>query len=131
MIVAFILWFDHFLDSRAEICQIFRWFFGKFKTSKRRSEINWPLETLEEKNGQIVAEESKDCQFIESNATVRKKEEFTCVLENFWKNGQLSFRWTKTREIEMERFKNRKKDNWPEKMCDTNSRFYNGETYIS
>ena len=36
-------WFDHFLVSRAEICQIFRWFFGKFKTSKRHSEINWPL----------------------------------------------------------------------------------------
>jgi hypothetical protein len=35
--------FDHFLDSRAEICQIFRWFFGKFKKSKRHSEINWPL----------------------------------------------------------------------------------------
>ena len=25
---AFILWFDHFLDSRAEICQIFLWYFG-------------------------------------------------------------------------------------------------------
>ena len=37
-------WFDHFLDSRAEICQIFRWFFGKFKTPRRHSEINWPLE---------------------------------------------------------------------------------------
>ena len=35
-------WFDHFLDSRAEICQIFRWFFGKFKAPKRHSEINWP-----------------------------------------------------------------------------------------
>jgi hypothetical protein len=32
--------FDHFLDSGAEICQIFRWFFGKFKTPKRHSEIN-------------------------------------------------------------------------------------------
>ena len=40
----YIFRFDHFLDSRAEICQIFRWFFGKFKTSKRHSEINWPLE---------------------------------------------------------------------------------------
>ena len=36
-------WFDHFSDSMAEICQIFRWFFGKFKISKRHSEINWPL----------------------------------------------------------------------------------------
>ena len=31
------------LYSRAEICQIFRWFFVKFKISKRHSEINWPL----------------------------------------------------------------------------------------
>ena len=34
------------LDSRAEICQIFRCFFGKFKKSKRYSEINWPLGIL-------------------------------------------------------------------------------------
>ena len=43
---AFILWFDHFLDSGAEICQIFRWFFGKLKKkkkSRRHSEIIWPL----------------------------------------------------------------------------------------
>ena len=39
-------WFDHFLVSGAEICQIFRWFFGKFQTPKRRSEINWPLPKL-------------------------------------------------------------------------------------
>ena len=36
-------WFNHFLDSRAEILQIFGWFFGKFKKSKSHSEINWPL----------------------------------------------------------------------------------------
>ena len=36
-------WFDHFLYSRTEICQNFRWFFGKFRTPKRHSEINWPL----------------------------------------------------------------------------------------
>ena len=41
--VSLLCWFDHFLYSRAEICQIFRWFFGKFKISKRHSEINWPL----------------------------------------------------------------------------------------
>ena len=28
-------WFDHFLVSWAEICQIFRWFFGKFKKIKK------------------------------------------------------------------------------------------------
>ena len=39
----FLLWFDHFLDPWAEICQIFRWLFGKFKKSKRHSEIIWPL----------------------------------------------------------------------------------------
>ena len=36
-------WFDHILDLWAEICQIFRWFFRKFKISKRHSESNWPL----------------------------------------------------------------------------------------
>ena len=39
-----ICWFDHFLYSRAEICLIFRWFFFNLRLSKRRSEINWPLE---------------------------------------------------------------------------------------
>ena len=32
---AFMLWFDHFLDSGAEICQIFRWFFGKLKKNQK------------------------------------------------------------------------------------------------
>ena len=41
---AFILRFDHFLDSGAEICQIFHCFFlENFKKSKRHPEINWPL----------------------------------------------------------------------------------------
>ena len=31
---AFVLLFDHFLDSGPEICQIFCWFFGKFKIIK-------------------------------------------------------------------------------------------------
>ena len=35
--------FKHFLDSWAEICQIFWCFYRKFKKSKRHSEINWPL----------------------------------------------------------------------------------------
>ena len=48
---AFILWFGHFLDSGAEIYQIFRWFFGKFKKSKRHSEIIWPLKN---DSGQLV-----------------------------------------------------------------------------
>ena len=33
-------WLDQFLDSRSDI---FRCYFGKFKTSKIQSEINWPL----------------------------------------------------------------------------------------
>jgi hypothetical protein len=33
-----VLWFGHFLDFWAEICQIFRLLFGKFKKSKRNSE---------------------------------------------------------------------------------------------
>ena len=37
--------FNQFLVSRAEICQIFRCCFGKFKSSKRHSEINWPLDS--------------------------------------------------------------------------------------
>ena len=41
---AFILWFDHFLDSGEEVC---RWFFGKLKKkSKRHSEVNWPLKDM-------------------------------------------------------------------------------------
>ena len=35
-------WLDHFLDSRAEIYQIFAFFFWKLKTPKSNSEINWP-----------------------------------------------------------------------------------------
>ena len=37
--------FDHFLDSWAEICQIFRWFFGNSMTltPNWHSEINWSL----------------------------------------------------------------------------------------
>ena len=31
---AFFLWFDHFLDCWAGICQIFWWFFGKLKKIK-------------------------------------------------------------------------------------------------
>ena len=31
--------FEHFLDSGAEIWQILRWFFGKFKKSNRHSEF--------------------------------------------------------------------------------------------
>ena len=32
---AVILSFDHFLNSGAEICQIFHWFFGKFKKNQK------------------------------------------------------------------------------------------------
>ena len=42
--VLLLCWSDHFLDSRAEICQIFRWFFGKYMAPKRHSEFNWPLQ---------------------------------------------------------------------------------------
>ena len=41
---AVILWFDHFLDSGQKFVKFFVGFFGKFKTSKRHSEINWPLD---------------------------------------------------------------------------------------
>ena len=42
---AVILWFDHFLDSAAEICQIFCCLFLEYlKTSKRHSDraVIWP-----------------------------------------------------------------------------------------
>ena len=42
--IPLICWFDQFVDSGAEFCQIFCWFFGKFNISKRHSEINWPLD---------------------------------------------------------------------------------------
>ena len=51
---AFISWFYHFLDSGAELCQIFCWFFGKFKQSKKHSEVIWPLA------GKLVQIEGKD-----------------------------------------------------------------------
>ena len=38
---AFILWFDHFLDSGAEICQI--GVLENLKKSKRRSDINFKI----------------------------------------------------------------------------------------
>ena len=40
----FVLWFDHFLDSWAEIHKKIVVVFWKFKTQKSNSEINWPLE---------------------------------------------------------------------------------------
>ena len=40
---AIILWFDHFLDSGAEICQILYCFLENLKTSKRHSKIIWPF----------------------------------------------------------------------------------------
>ena len=40
-------WFDHFLYSRSEICQIFWCFFlENLRLSKSHSEINWPLACL-------------------------------------------------------------------------------------
>ena len=40
-VFALLIW--PLFSAWAEICQIFRFFFGKFKTSKRHSEIIWPL----------------------------------------------------------------------------------------
>ena len=41
-------WFDHFLVSRGEICQIFRWFFGKFKNLKKTFWNNLTFNTVHE-----------------------------------------------------------------------------------
>ena len=47
----FLFWFDHFLGSRAEICQkLSLLFFGKFKTSKIHSEINRPSKSWLDKD---------------------------------------------------------------------------------
>ena len=40
---AFILWFDHFLDSGQKFVKCFVSFLENQKKSKRHSEINWPL----------------------------------------------------------------------------------------
>ena len=39
-------WFHCFLESRAEMCQMFLMFFGKFKTLENISEISWPLKEI-------------------------------------------------------------------------------------
>ena len=44
--MAFLFSFNQLWDSRAEYHQIFALFFEKFKTSKSRSEIKWPLKVL-------------------------------------------------------------------------------------
>ena len=54
---AVILWSDHFLDSWAEIHQIFALvFFWKFKTPKSQSEINWPLKEANTQLTQLKVE---------------------------------------------------------------------------
>ena len=42
-VCAFILWFDHFLDSGQKFVKNFVGFLENLKKSKRHSEINWPL----------------------------------------------------------------------------------------
>ena len=41
-----IVWFNHFLNSKAEINQIFAFLFGNIRYKKSHSEINWPLAAL-------------------------------------------------------------------------------------
>ena len=52
------LWFDHFLDTWVEICQIFWWVFGNSMTPKRHSEINWPLD--------VIVRSRCDCAFADT-----------------------------------------------------------------
>ena len=78
-------WLDHFLDSRAEIHQIFAGFFGKLKTSKSHSEINWPLQQSKNSNrtSQPFSTTAifRDDASSEDNGTVKveKMEEFKIV----------------------------------------------------
>ena len=44
---AFILWFDHFLDSGQKFVKFFVGFLENLKKSKRHPEINWPLKDAE------------------------------------------------------------------------------------
>ena len=43
-------WLDHFLDSKAEFCLIFRSFFGQWSFKKNAFEIYWPLWKLQLRN---------------------------------------------------------------------------------
>ena len=47
-----------FLDSRAEICQIFLGIFGKSKNSKGHSVIIWPLKAYEKAKPVVEKEEN-------------------------------------------------------------------------
>ena len=59
MKVLLICLFYHFLDFRADICQIFRWFFGKFMTKDilkltdlqaiaiRKEQLYWHVEVVQ------------------------------------------------------------------------------------
>jgi len=49
-------WFNNFLNSSAEIVQIFALVFRKIKDSKSRSEINWTLNRAFVAGGVYVAE---------------------------------------------------------------------------
>ena len=69
----FLLWFDHFLDPWAEICQIFRWFFGKFKKSKRHSEIIWALRAQVKNNAAFIFNASNNFVSNETCKSGRNK----------------------------------------------------------
>ena len=105
--VLILCWFDHILDSRAEICQIFRWFFGKSMTSKRHSEINWPLASNVVCFTKLVYEMlGKETQFlprpVRRESNIEKLKELTvliyilCTIEISRKILIMSSGWTLT-----------------------------------
>ena len=72
---AIILWFDHFLDSEAEICQIFRWFFGKLKKkSEWHSEINWPLQIEKMALSETLKDAENEIETLKETITAKENE---------------------------------------------------------
>ena len=86
------LWFDHFLDSCWNLLNFFVVFFGKFKTSKSHSEINWPLKKHCPDNWEVMMRmeqhtETRKCEpFYPVNQVSWKYIDFIWILQEFFKN---------------------------------------------
>ena len=72
---AFVLWFDHFLDSWAEIHKKNCCCFWKFKTQKSNSEINWPLVCWcnQDEVQPFLKQNSSSCIYWMKNTSHRNK----------------------------------------------------------
>ena len=85
-------WFDHFLVSRPEICQISFFFFGKFKSSKRHSEINWPLVPRQKYKSLMTCPKSK----VTHLPVIPKKNQWchACIIFTMWPLSLSNQIWT-------------------------------------